>query len=221
MCVSQAPRKRRGSRRRSRTRRSYPISPRRKKAEEDIRKLNENLEANIRRRTEQLEQANRGLESFSYSVSHDLNTPLRIIGGFARLLSHTTQGEQRHGFSEKQKDYLFHIQTGVEQMKTLIESLLTFSRITHQVPQLATVDMRALVQEVVNEYGPLPGKTAMRAEVHIGKLPSLPAGDPVLLKQVFVNLLSNAFKFTRTVRKPEYRDRRLPAGKRDRLLRAG
>jgi signal transduction histidine kinase len=138
----------------------------------------------------ELEQANQDLESFSCSVSHDLRAPLRAITGFCDLyLADYGQGIPAAG-----REMLDRVVTGAARMDQLIEDLLKFCRFSRQAMTKRTVDLDRIVQKVVED---LRQKESGRAvELHIGNLPGC-EGDPSLLEQVFTNLLSNAFKFTR------------------------
>ncbi len=167
----------------------------RRRAEAEIRRLNEELEERVQGRTEELRRANSELESFSYSVSHDLKAPLRVIIGFADMLNR----DLASSITGKQRQHLESIMKSAEQMNQLITSLLTFSRIARQVPQLVPVDVEQLVRAVVEQQRQSPGASAPVVEIH--PLPAVTA-DPVLLRQVFANLISNAFKFTRTTLNP-------------------
>lgn len=162
----------------------------RKNAEAEIKRLNEELEERVQGRTQELRKANRELESFSYSVSHDLKAPLRVITGFADLLHKDGSGN----LTEKQRAHLELILKNTEHMNQLITSLLVFSRIARQVPQHIPVDVDALVRIVLEQQRQATGFQAPQVDVQ--PLPSAVA-DPVLLRQVFANLISNAFKFTR------------------------
>ncbi|RPH34596.1 PAS domain S-box protein, partial [bacterium] len=169
-----------------------------RQAESEIRRLNEELEERVKRRTAALERANQELESFSYSVSHDLKAPLRVIEGFTRMLS----DQYRVLPPEKQQQYIGLIQSGTQQMARLIESLLAFARVSRQVPQKIKVNMQTLAEEVVREQRQAIGEQAAQVMVIIGEMPREATGDPVLLRQVFANLLANAFKFTRRQETP-------------------
>jgi len=166
----------------------------RARAEAQVRELNVALERRVRERTTELEMANKELESFSYSVSHDLRAPLRAIGGFAELLR---KGHAAALDSEGMR-LLGTIDRSVERMGKLIDDLLEFSR-TARVPLAKrTVDMHALVESVLGEL-----RETRREGVRI-ILHDLPAveGDASLLRQVWVNLLTNALKFTSRVTAP-------------------
>jgi len=158
----------------------------RRVAEEEIKKLNEDL----KRRTVALETANKELEAFSYSVSHDLRTPLIAIGGFSRLLLEkcTTALDGRG------QEFLNKIHSNSRQMLQLIDDLLSFSRLEHQEIKVFEIDMGQMVAAVFEELKPLDPTRSLRLELH----PLPPArGDPSMIRQVLVNLLSNAMKFTR------------------------
>ena len=146
--------------------------------------------AELEARTAQLEASNAELDAFSYSISHDLRAPLRAIDGFARIV-----GEQ-HGdeVPERIRRYLDLIRKGAQDMGALIDGLLSFSRLGQQGLVLRQLAPEPLVREVVAELRAQQSRGS--AEVAIGELPSVNA-DAVLLRQVFVNLVANAFKFTR------------------------
>ena len=164
----------------------------RREAESEVRKLNEELEQRVEQRTRELEDLNRELESFSYSVSHDLRAPLRHMNGFATIL------EEEHGprLSKEAQHYLRRIRNASEHMSDLVEGLLQLARIGRQAPEVRTCSVRSIVDEARAEVD-----TAQReVEWKLEALPEVDA-DPTLLRQVFANLLSNAVKFTRG-RKP-------------------
>lgn len=162
----------------------------RRKAEEDVRQLNANLEQRVAERTAELEAANEELEAFSYSVSHDLRAPLRTMDGFSQAVLED-YGEQ---LPEAGRRHLRTIRAGAQRMGALIDDLLTFSRLSRQPIRKQPITTANLVRAALEE---LAGQRQGRQmEIQVGDL--LPCfGDPALLKQVWINLLANAMKYTR------------------------
>ncbi|MCU0631365.1 MAG: PAS domain S-box protein [Methanolinea sp.] len=161
-----------------------------KQVEDDLRKLNEELEFRVAERTKDLAVANRELEAFSYSVSHDLRAPLRAIDGFSSILLN----EHAAAFDPTMQEFLEKIRMNAQKMGQLIDSILNFSRMSRQPLLKQKIFPAQMVDEVLEELKPL--QKGRMIEVHIGTL--LPGeGDPALVKQVFHNLISNALKFTR------------------------
>jgi light-regulated signal transduction histidine kinase (bacteriophytochrome) len=161
----------------------------RQHADQALRDLNADLERRIESRTSQLEAANKELEGFSYSVSHDLRAPLRAIVGFARML------QEDHGdkLDQEARRKLGIIQGEAQRMGMLIDDLLAFSRMGRKAMQLSEVDMTDLARAT---YEGLNGHhEGPQAEFHLGTLPRA-AADRVLMGQVWANLLSNALKFS-------------------------
>ncbi len=163
----------------------------RKADEQEIRKLNEELEAKVIRRTAQLEIANKELEAFSYSVSHDLRAPLRHISGFSKILAEEFGPKLDPGA----RHYLERIQEGTLKMGLLVDELLNLARVGRHPVNLRHTGLNSIVAEVVSILK--PECEGREVDWKIADLPSVEC-DPVLVKQIFQNLLANALKFTRT-----------------------
>ncbi len=160
-----------------------------KRAEEMVHALNADLERRVAERTTQLESANRELEAFSYSISHDLRAPLRAVDGFSLAVLEDYSAQ----LPPEGHRYLQVIRQGAQQMGALIDDLLAFSRLSRQEVRRRRVDTNKLVAAVLEELG-APWRNR-QVEVHVADLPDCD-GDVALLKQVWVNLLSNALKYT-------------------------
>jgi PAS domain S-box-containing protein len=162
----------------------------RKKAEAKILELNATLEERVRERTVQLEAANKELEAFSYSVSHDMRAPLRAIDGFSQAVLE----DYKEQMPAEGRRYLAIIREGAQRMGALIDDLLTFSRLSRMPVSNQPVDMAELVADALDELGVKEGDP--KVQVRLGHLPPC-QGDRALLKQVWLNLLSNALKYSR------------------------
>jgi PAS domain S-box-containing protein len=167
-----------------------------KRAHQAIQTLNLELEARVAERTAQLQAANRELEAFTYSVSHDLRAPLRAIDGFSRILLE----EHAQEVNAEALRCLDVIRRNTLKMGALIDDLLAFSRLSRQPLNKRTVDVSALARQVCEELRTIEELRSddkdRSIEVTIGDLPPCQA-DPALLNQVLVNLISNALKYSR------------------------
>lgn len=158
----------------------------RKRREQEIRRLNQELE----QRVNELTELNRELESFTYSVSHDLRAPLRHVDGFSRILLEEAGGR----LDAADRRCLQRILEGAQQMGRMVDDLLGLSRMGRREPSRRPTDLRAVVEEVLADLKPeMEGR---QVALQVGELPTANC-DPALIKQVFANLLSNALKFTR------------------------
>jgi len=165
----------------------------RKEVLRQVERLNTELEQRVQLRTQQLEEANREMEAFSYSVSHDLRAPLNTIDGFSQILSRNA-GTQ---LGEREQHYLARIRNGVRQMSELIDALLVLAKITRMKPRREAIDMSSLAREVADS---IAEDARQRQPLHAMEVIIQPgmqaAGDSRMLRQVLVNLLGNAWKFT-------------------------
>ena len=159
----------------------------RKQVEADILKLNNELEARVNLRTEQLESVNKELEAFSYSVSHDLRAPLRAINGYTQILKEDLVDK----FSDEEMRVCDRIIYSTKKMGHLIDDLLAFSRLGRKELSKSTFAMAALVSDVIKDLNENNGA----ATIELQELHNAPA-DLGMIKQVWINLISNALKYS-------------------------
>jgi PAS domain S-box-containing protein len=161
----------------------------RKQAEQRIHELNEELEARVRDRTRQLEAANKELEAFSYSVSHDLRAPLRAVSGFAQIVAR----RHRAGLNEEGRRYVDNIVTASERMARLIDDLLEYSKLGRKALRFGDVPLAEVLRHVQEDFAPRLAEEGGTLEV----APDLPAvrGEAILLGRLFSNLVDNALTY--------------------------
>jgi PAS domain S-box-containing protein len=159
-----------------------------KNVEEELRTLNESLEARVCERTRKLEESNKALEEFAYVASHDLQEPLRKVITFGDRL----KDKYADVLSGPGLDYLERMQNASKRMKTLINDLLVFSRITTKAQPFEPVDLSMVVKDVLSDLEVMIEQT--QAHIEVEELPIIEA-DPVQMRQLFQNLIGNALKF--------------------------
>ncbi|MBS1850881.1 MAG: PAS domain S-box protein [Acidobacteria bacterium] len=162
----------------------------RKLAGQVIQQLNEELEHRVKERTAQLETANKEMEAFTYSVSHDLRAPLRHIAGFAGILTEDFSSQ----IPPEARHYLDRIQEGTRRMGQLVDELLTLTRVGRQAVSLQVTGLQSVVEETISLLQPEAEQRDVQWK--IGHLPFVEC-DPTLIAQVFQNLISNALKYSR------------------------
>jgi len=167
----------------------------REKLEQEFRKLNDELERRIQDRTAQLEAANRDLEAFSSSVSHDLRAPLTRIHGFASILLEKCETQ----LDEAGQKYIHKIKDSALRMSALIDDLLILARVSRQGLQFHHVSLSALIDEVLREFE--TDTRERQIEWRIAPLPQVEC-DRGLMRQALINLISNAVKYTRQQKRP-------------------
>ena len=161
----------------------------RKKAEAELQHYRERLEQLVQLRTSELETANRSLEAFSYSVSHDLRAPLRAVDGFARAIME----DYANLLDETGNDYLQRIRRGAQNMSELIDDLLELSRISRAEIRRSEIDLTALATQISSELA--ASDTGRKVELDI-QPDMIVEGDQRLMNVVLHNLLENAWKYT-------------------------
>jgi PAS domain S-box-containing protein len=166
-----------------------------KKAYEEVQKSRDQLEIRVQERTADLSAANKELESFSYTVSHDLRAPLRAIDGFTKMILDDTSAQ----LDEETKRRFGIIRKNTQVMGQLIDDLLSFSRLGRTEMRLSEIDMTRLAADVADDLRPKDDGRII--DMKISRLPAA-RGDRTLLRQVMVNLMSNAVKFTKKRQSP-------------------
>ncbi|MEQ1843074.1 MAG: ATP-binding protein, partial [Verrucomicrobiales bacterium] len=159
------------------------------RAQQEIRTLNAELELRVARRTGELQRANKELEAFSYSVSHDLRSPLRGIDGWSQALLEDNYEQ----LDQTGRQYLDRVRSETQRMGSLIDAMLELARVIRTEMQTQVIDLTALAQDVARRLGNVHSRYPVEVSIASGLVA---VGDPRLLEIVLNNLIGNAFKFS-------------------------